>query len=300
MKHSIQFIFAMLLLTSALAAQNKLLLQSTAYVNFNVGSSKIKPQEEYKLQGVTLFGCNTIVSNTNNKYWNKAPNGLVWDTKNQVFTNLPYGKQIDQPTKESYYVSKYYIASPPVFIRGKNGQPDSSTQYDIGIVTPDEFVFDGDKPVQQVYLNYNILELMKIEYIPVVFDSSFDSLMVDIIPFKVECKDFPWLDKTLYNYAKGASGIGSLNRKLPYPEKLFLPYYENNLTPIENKQFLNCEVSILNDILFHREIFFMIDGEKKSSINLKEYYNKHRNDKEMKIKLHCEYRKELACGCKEP
>ena len=131
-------------------------------------------------------------------------------------------------------------------------------------------------------------------------DSSFNLLKVDVVPFKVECKDFPWLDNKLYSNAKGASGIGSLNRKVPPLTKLFLPYYEDELTTNQDKQFLDFEVTILNDILFHHEIYFKINGEKKYSINLKDFYNKHKNDKKMEITLYCEYRNELPCGCKEP
>lgn len=300
MKHPILNIIALFLFSSVLFAQDILPLKTTAYVNFNVGASKIKPQKKFSNQGVTLFGCNTLISNKNIKNWSGAPNGLEWHTKNQVFTNLPYGYQIDKTSNKPYYVSKYYIASPPVFHRVEKGQFSENIQYDIGIVTPDEFVFEGNKPVQHVYLDYDILKLMKIEYIPVVFDSSFDRLQVDVVPFKVECKDFPWMDRALYSNAKGASGIGSLNRKVPPLTKLFLPYYGDELTPNQDKQFLDCEVTILNDILFHHEIYFMINGEKTYSMNLKDFYNKHKSSKKMEITLYCEYRNELPCGCKEP
>ncbi|MDY8135008.1 hypothetical protein [Aquimarina sp. 2201CG5-10] len=300
MKHPFLTTIALLLFSSALLAQNTLPSTTTGYINFNVGSSEIQPQKEYSSQGVTLFGCNTIISNNSTENWSEAPNGLQWNTKNQVFANLPYGYQIDKKTNAPYYVSKYYIASPPVFLRNKEGKPTPNTQYDIGIVTPDEFVFKGDKPVQSVYLDYDILKLVKIKYIPVVFDASFDLWKVDVVPFKVECKDFPWLDKEVYNDAQGASGIGSLNRKIPPLTRLFLPYYEDEVTPNQSKQFLDCEVTILNDILFHHEIYFKVNGEKRYSINLKDFYNKHKNDKKMEITLYCDYRNELPCGCKEP
>ncbi|MDH7447140.1 hypothetical protein [Aquimarina sp. 2201CG14-23] len=299
MKYPILYYTALLFFSSISVAQNTFTSKTKGYVNFNVGTSKIKPQKEYKHQGVTLFGCNTIISNKNIENWSAAPNGLEWHKKNQVFTNLPYGYQIDKKTNAPYYVSKYYIASPPVFHRDEKGKPNKNTEYDIGIATPNEFVFEGDKPVQQVYLDYDILKLMKIKYIPVVFDASFDLWKVDIVPFKVECKDFPWLDKELYSEAKGASGIGSLNRKIPPLTRLFLPYYEDAWTINEGKQFLDCEVTILNDILFHHEIYFKINGEKKYSINLKDFYNNHKNDTKMEITLYCEYRDELPCGCKE-
>ncbi|MBQ4804756.1 hypothetical protein J8L88_17975 [Aquimarina sp. MMG015] len=294
------YMILILLFSSRIIAQNTLPSKTTAYVNFNVGASEIIPQEKYKQQGVTLLGCNTIISNEDIEYWSDAPSGLEWNKKDQVFKNLPYGYQIDKKTNAPYYVSKYYIASPPVFHRDENGKPTKNTEYDIGIVTPDQFVFEGEKPVQQVYLDYNILKLVKIVYIPVVFDASFDLWNVDVVPFTVTCKDFPWLDKKLYEDARNASGIGSLNRQISELTNLFLPYYEDNFITNQEKHFLDFEVTILNDILFHHEIYFKVDGEKRYSINLKEFYNKHKKDKKMYITLYCDYRDELPCGCKEP
>ncbi|WP_299440616.1 hypothetical protein [uncultured Aquimarina sp.] len=300
MKYTILISSVLLLFCSAIFGQNTLPSKTTGYVNFNVGASEIIPQKEYERQGVTLFGCNTIVSNEGLEYWSEAPNGLEWNTRDQVFANLPYGYQIDEKTNAPYYVSKYYIASPPVFHRDKDGQTTANTLYDIGIVTPHEFVFEGEKPVQHVYLDYDILKPVKIKYIPVVFDASFDLWKVDVVPFTVESKDFPWLDKNLYSDARNASGIGSLNRKIPPLTRLFLPYYEDESATNQDKHFLDFEVTILNDILFHHEIYFKIDGEKRYSINLKEFYNKHKNDKKMEITLYCDYRDELPCGCKDP
>ncbi|NHN27771.1 hypothetical protein FIA58_018990 [Flavobacterium jejuense] len=297
MNYFIRYTFILVLCSSTLLAQNILPSSTSGYVNFNLGASTIKTDQTH---GVTLLGCNTIISNQNSKNWSSAPNGLQWHTKNQVFTNIPYGYQIDSKTNKSYYVAKYYIASPPVFNSDKNGKPAQNTAYDIGIVTPDEFGLKGEKPVQQVYMDYDILELTKIDYIQVLFDTAFDSLKVNIVPFKVESKDFSWLNKKRYNNAKGASGIGYLDRTKPALTKLFLPYYAEEVSPNQDKYFLDFEVTILNDILLHHKIYFIIDDEKRETINLKDYYNKHKKDTTMQIHLYCEYSSELSCGCKEP
>ncbi|MBW1298233.1 hypothetical protein [Aquimarina litoralis] len=300
MKQLLYKVIIVALFSSMLYPQDTIPSKTTGYVNFNLGTSKIKPQEKYNQQGVTLYGCNTIISNQNIENWSGSSKGLEWETRNQVFENIPYGYRIDKKTNAPYYVSKYYIASPPVFLRDSKGNPVPDAQYDVGIVTPDEFSFDGNKPVQQVFLDYDILKLMKIQYIQVDFDKSFDLWKVDIVPFKVVCKDFPWLDKSDYQSAQGASGIGALNKNIAPLKKLFLPYYEDELTPDQSKQFLDCEVTILNDILFHHEIYFMVNGKKTYSVNLKDFYQTHKGDKNMKIKLYCEYRNELPCGCKDP
>ena len=284
------------LLSLNLLSQDK----STGYVNFNLDKSTIKPQNKYKDQGVTLLGCNTVVTNNETKYWKNAPEGLKWNTRNQVFSKIPYGYHNDEQTNKSYFVSKYYIASPPVFHRDKQGKPKKNTKYDIGIVTPHEFVFKGEKPVQQVFLDYNILKLVKIIYISIKFDKSFEGQEINIIPFNVDSKDFPRLDKKLYKNAKGASGIGFLDINSKMPKQFFLPYYNFKSTTNQHKKILNFDLTILNDIILNHNIYFKIKGEKNYTINLKDFYNKHKKDKNLEITLYCEPKTELPCGCVNP
>jgi hypothetical protein len=223
------------------------------------------------------------------------PEGFKWNTSNQVLSNVPFGFQKDAVTQEEFYVSKYYIASPPVFKKG--GQNDPNTLYDIGIVTPDQFVFEGKKPVQMVYMDYNILQPMYIEYIDIEFESSFENVGYGLVPFKVECRDFPWISANGINNAQGASGIGALRKDSTNIGRLFLPYYYENNPEQQNstitvKNYLDCEVTILNDILFNYEVYFVVNGELKTSINLKDLKNE-------KIKFRSVYREELPEGCKE-
>lgn len=270
--------------------------QGTGYVNFTLETTEIQPQEKYKQQPVELLGCNTVVTNKEKKYWKNAPQGLDWKKKNQVFENLPYGYQFDDKHKKNYYVSKYYIASPPVFIRDKKGKPTKETNYDVGIVTPDQFTFRGEKPVTNIYLEYDILKLVKIQYIPIKLNKSFKGKDILGIPFSVECKDFPRKDKGMYKNAKGASGIGYIDLKAKHGKQFFLPYFEEGT----DKKYLNCELSILDDILLNYTIYFKVNGEKRYTIDLKEFYQQHRNDKKLEIELFCEPRDELPCGCVPP
>jgi len=288
--------FSLLLFCSIVIAQNTYQPDTTGYVNFNLGNTTL-PHTEF--QPVFLYGCNTNIT-INNKFWYQ-PNGLKWDQDNQVISGIPFGHQKDN-NGEEFYVSKYYIASPPVIKKGTQGINDPSTLYDIGLVIPDKFNLEGEKPMQIVHLDYNTLKLMHIRYIPIEFDASFEELGVDFVPFKVECNDFPWIAANQVTDAKGASGIGALSRSATTnKDSLFLPYYypKNaivNTTP-ETKKYLDCKVTILNDILFHYEVFFLIDGVKHTSINLKDYTKKKQNQT---ITLYSEYRKELPCGCTEP
>lgn len=274
--------------------------KSNGYVNFNLGTSSI---EDNSTQTLSLFGCNTVLADTS-KLWHGPTTGFVWDSTNQVLSDVPYGQKLDPITGKYYYVSKYYIASPPVFQKNAAGGIDSNTIYDIGIITPDQFTFNGDKPVQRVFLNYNILEPTQIEYIPVVFDTSFEKVAkrlqykinVDYVPFKVECADFRWKDTVGIVGASGASGIGSFHRNASDTARLFLPYLKLSKKQT-TKEYLDCKVTILNDILLHYEVFFVVKGQSTQSIDLREHVLKHPNEP---ITFHCEYREELPCGCVKP
>jgi hypothetical protein len=299
-KKLLLLVLSLFTISTGARSQNEFQLQTSGYVNFNLGTSTLKDTNTHT---ISLFGCNTILADTS-IIWQGPMNGFVWDSTNQVLSGIPYGNQTDPLTNQPYYVSKYYIASPPVFHKNALGGIDSNTVYDIGIVTPDEFIFNGDKPVQRVFLDYNILERTQIKYIDVVFDSSFDNiadslnnkLNVDYVPFKVECTDFHWIDTAGIFDASGASGIGSFHRSSTDSAKLFLPY--PMLTPEKTtKDYLDCEVTILNDILFHYEVFFVVKGVKSQSINLRDHQLLHPNEP---ITFHCEYRDELPCGCIEP
>ncbi|KGL64238.1 hypothetical protein [Polaribacter sp. Hel1_85] len=291
MQLSIKFIIFSIFIfffNSKSISQNTYQPKVTGYVNFNLGNSTLNHNEH---QFITLFGCNTVLS-INSKFWKGSKKGFEWNKKNQVLSGIPFGYQKDYITNKPFYISKYYIASPPVFKGGKPATKKPNTIYDIGLVTPDKFILKGEKPAQMVYLDYSLLKPMFIKYIKVKLDASFEDLKVDYIPFKVECNDFPWINTKDMKDAKGASGIGVLNRNPSNTNQLFLPYYYEN----ETKKYLNCEVTILNDILFHREIFFMINGVKHKSINLKEYHKYNQGDE---ITLHAKYKEELPCGCKK-
>jgi hypothetical protein len=237
-----------------------------AYVNFSLGKNTLTSQ---KTTSLTLFGCNTSLTSSN-KHWN-GPKEFQWEKSNQVLSGIPYGDRIDSITKKPYYISKYYIASPPILKFDQTDTVNSNTVYDIGIVTPDEFSFDGESPTQMAYLDYSILKPMHIDYIDINFDKSLDSLGVGYVPFRVECNDLPWIDTDRIKGGKGGSGIGSLEKGNIHAEQLFLPYYF--LDKAENdRKYLNTKVTILNDILLNYKIKFIVGNDSLETINLKDFY----------------------------
>lgn len=263
-----------------------------AYVNFNLGKSTLSSKEPHT---ITLFGCNTNVI-AKGENWN-GPDTFKWETSNQVLSGIPYGNQVDAKTGKPYYVSKYYIASPPVLKFDKTGKMDSNTLYDIGLVTPDEFAFGEKSPVQMAYLDYSILKPMHVDYIDIKFDKSFDSLNVGYVPFRVECDDFPWIDTEKVKGGKGGSGIGSLEKGNPHADRLFLPYYYIDKTNNDRK-YLDTKVTILNDILLNYKIKFIVGKDSLDTINLKEFYfNPKKTDSLLRVIAIPRADTDTPCGC---
>ncbi|WP_157811756.1 hypothetical protein [Tenacibaculum sp. SZ-18] len=282
-------------------SQNNYDVNKTGYISLSIANSTLPHKSK---QQISLYGCNTSIIIDSGKIVSprykdgiisvKKQNGFSWNTKNQEVSGIPFGHQKNKSKKKKFkdfYVSKYYISSPPVVKKSKTGNKDNDI-YDIGLITPDNFTFDGLNPNQLVYLDYSILKETHIDYIPVHYDDSFDKLNVYLIPFKVESPDFPWRNTRIIKNAKGASGVGALNKK-DNINKLFLPYNYIN----KEKKHLQFNVTILNDILLDHKIFFMVDGKKRETLNLNEYYKKYGKKK---IVLKVVRRKKPPCGCLPP
>lgn len=270
MKKIIQtlFVFSSFLLITIANAAN------TGVVSFNLGQS---PVSDSPVQPVTLYGCNKTV-NTD----------LFWDAENQVVGNLPYGWHQSESGKR-YYVSQYYMASPPVFRKELKSDSTKKPPY-IGLVTPDTFVFKGEKPAQIVYFDYRILEPTYLTYVPVDYryknenGDSCTSLGVDLIPINTQCENFPWRNGSL-----GAAGIGDITEK---SHRIFLPLKG------EEEKALQCKATVLDDILLDHEVYFSGEGgEKKKTISLTDYHNRNNT-----IKLMCFRRPENVkpSGCLPP
>jgi hypothetical protein len=258
------------------------------YVSFTLGGTTLPNNDAHT---ITLFGCNTaLIKDSAN--WH-GPKTFQWRKSNQVLSGVPFGVQTDTANNQDFYINKYYVASPPVFGKIKEDGKDS-TLYDIGLVVPDQFIFDGESPVQNIFLDYNILEPSFIHYIPIDFDASIDSLGVGYIPFKVECSNYPWIDTDRIKDGKGASGIGSLKQHT-HSTQLFLPYLEEDGV----ETILNCDVTLLNDIMLYHEIKFIIDGTPQSQVDLKNYHKKY-GKKPILIKAFRRPKDSIPSGCVKP
>ncbi len=266
--------------------------EQSGYVSFNLGESPIKNPKQKKSEGkqeVSLYGCNTILNPTTRDK-NLNIQMFNWNEKNQVLTDVPYGPQTSEDGKK-YYVSKYYMASPPVPI------PKGDEKTNIGLVIPDYFTFNGDKPVQIVHLDYTILEPVELKYVEANFNyKSIEGIQscaeheVNFVPINIQCKNFPWINKkstSILKNAKGASGIGRL-RNESKQNRIFIPIQDRDVP-------LQCEVTILDDILLDYEVSFVEGGQEVKTISLTKYYEEKRD-----MELMCRPRWELPSGCQFP
>lgn len=281
------YLITLLLVSLPLAAQEvPLQPPSAGYVNFNLEPSPIGSD---KRQEVSLYGCNTHITTT------ATIGDLRWDTDNQVLPDVPHGYQ--QKGDQIYYVSKYYMASPPVFLAPPS---DAKKPVIIGLVVPDRFTFYGEKPVQIVHLDYNILKPVFLSYVNVDYDyeegeyPSCASQGVDLVPLNIQCADFAWLnteEAPLLREARGASGIAYIKND-SINSRIFLPHYE------PGAGYLNCEITVLDDILPNHEVFFLTEDGPRKQLNLTEFYLKHPLNEE--VRLVCKARETLPEGCVEP
>lgn len=228
-----------------------------AYVTFNLGDNSFK---NYKNQTIMLFGCNTALTN-NSKDWYAMPD-FQWNKPDQVLSKVPYGQKTDTTKTDTitYHVNNYYVASPPV--HPKKGSGVKKT--DIGLVIPDQFTFDGENPVQEIYLDYTVLEPQNIYLIPLKLETSIKNRGVKHVPFKVECSDLPWNNTNRIKNGEGASGIGAFipGGKSFNAPNFFLPYSKKG----EGENLLNTEVTLLNDIMLRYEYKFRVPQISNDSI----------------------------------
>jgi hypothetical protein len=272
------------------AQEQKLEVEPYGYVSFSLGKSPVQPAQQQEL---SLFGCNTQLS-TRSLLNSDGKSNLSWNKEDQVM-QVPYGHR--KNGNKEYYVSKYFMASPPVMQIMDAAPNKKDTLANIGLVVPDRFTLFGEKPVQRVYLDYNILEKVYLNYVKVSYDykaspkdTTCRDLGVDLVPLNIQCVDFPWDSTKAIKGAKGASGIGRL--RINSSEKVFL------LSRQKGEDFLNCGITILDDILLNHEVSFShADGSESKSLNLTDFYEN--SDHKGVIQLSCKSRTSLPSACKK-
>lgn len=251
-------------------------------VNFNVNASPIPTKQAHP---ATLYGCNTAVNTS-----------LYWGTNNQVVANIPYGKHFSKSAKKHYHVTKYYIASPPIPLV----PPGKIEITNIGLVTPDRFVFQGEKPAQIVDLDYRVLQPVYLDHVefdfnfipPFSFSGSLPKtcaeLGVKTIVVDVHCPRFPW-----QNGALGASGIGPIKDE-KMKNLFFLPKMTQQSEPLQ------CHATVLDDIMLEHKVHFLVDDKMYKTVHLNDYLKKPKQPRKS-ISLVCERRTQddIPPGCRK-
>ncbi len=263
-------------------AQNNYVPKVFGTVNFSLGSPTLKPAHK---QTVSLYGCNTRIT-IDGTHWS-ASDSLEWGMPDQILNSIPFGPNYDTASKKTFYVSKYYIAAPPVI---------EKPRFNIGKVIPDRFTMDVENQRQHIYFDYNRLILTQLKFVKVYYDQSFKNTGIKILPINIECDDFPWLDSTAAHHI-GASGIGDLQRDSSANfSGLILPYYYNDSTKTDST-FLNCTITILEDIIPYHQVYFEVKGDSTfttTKLNLTEF-----KDKSISL-ISTGSKASLPCGCLKP
>ena len=123
-----------------------------------------------------------------------------------------------------------------------------------------------------------------------MFEISVGSVKSDLVPFNIQCKDFKWIDKNDIMDAKGASGIGRI-RNEDGQRQFFVPSY------LPDSLCLDCEMTILDDILKDHEVYFAFGDSLSKKMNLTDF---HENTPKKKVDLFCLTRENgLPPGCKK-
>lgn len=255
----------------------------TGEVIFNVDTKAYYARKTHQL---TLYGCDTTVT----------IDTLKWGKDGQRLQGIPYGYQDD-----SSFISKYYLASPPVFhlSKGERKVHSIDTLIDLGLVIPDSLVLSQQTPKQSVSVNYDTLTPIYLTNIPVNFDNCDTNVFKKKpIPFNVVCDSF----RTRYDgtNTEKVSGIGFL-QKIPHHDSLFTPSYTKNT----KESLLACRVTILDDIILNHEIFFVQGTDSMKTIDLKAFYLTNYADStnswNKSIKIVSKSRgTKRPCGCVDP
>lgn len=248
--------------------------EGAGVINFNVDEYPIALLEgQAPKQEVTLLACNT-----------KKKIEVSWNELEQVF-NVPYGK-VAPRLEDGYFVSKYYLASPPVFDQNKNAI--------LGQLIPDRFTFNGyddeQKPNESIRVTYSVLPPVSLGQINTDFtyrqvgvEESCEDQGVKVVPINIECENFPRIDGKY-----GASGVGFLENTKPY-NTIFIPKYGDAMSNA-----LNCTATILDDIILKHDVTF---SNKTRTVNMTAlYYNN------QPMAFVCKQRKpnDLPKGCQIP
>jgi len=252
----------------------------SAYVNLTGAA----PSEyENKKQPLTIYACDNTEIHTEMK----------WKERN--IRKIPFGWH--RKGDKDFFISKYYIASPPLPNSFSAGQP-----LTLGVLSVDHFSINKHDERVDVFMDYKRLKPIELGYLTVDYSAnSHDSKScidknINVIPINIRCPSFRYTKGNKTGLGKGIAQLSRnvVNGRLSHHGQLFIPL------EIETKQALKgCTVEVLNDIILDHQIYFDTSDGPKTKINLTKAYHAYK-DKNRAVNLFCRSREknQPPSGCR--
>lgn len=254
-------------------------LGESAYVTFSGAAPK---KYESDSQPLTLYGCNNT----------KVAHNMQWSKSNKK--EIPYGHQSNDG--KDYFISKYYVASPPLPNTFSPDQP-----LILGVLSKDHFsLTEADQNVD-IVMDYTLLKPIELGFLTVDYSHEEDGVAscldqeINVVPINIRCPSFEYASGGKTGLGKG---IAQLDRNakdgvLGKHGKLFIPLNVESKVPLEG-----CTVEVLNDIILEHEVFFGTPDNHQEKINLTQAYNAF-NSGGKNVMLYCKARapEQKAKGC---
>jgi len=237
---------------------------------------------EGQQQPLTVYACNNTA----------VPLEMKWTEEN--LEKLPYGTQ--SKDGKNFFISKYYVASPPLPNSFSSGQP-----LILGVLSVDHFEVTKAGQNIDIFMDYERLKPIELGYLTVDYTAGDDDVAncadqgINTIPINIRCPSFEYREGNKVGLGKG---IAQLSRNTPSgglsdKGQLFIPL------DIENKQALEgCTVKIVNDIILDHQIYFGTTENHEATIDLTQAYIAYKNNK-TPVNLFCRSRpkNQPAEGC---
>ncbi|GHA04750.1 hypothetical protein GCM10008090_12740 [Arenicella chitinivorans] len=239
-------------------------------------------------QSVQLLACNNTQINTE----------MAWNQR--TLKSVPYGWQTDG--KDEFFISKYYVASPPVPKTFKPGKPIT-----LGVLSQDHFSLYEDDEVVPIFFDYTLLDPIKLADIKVDYGNRLDGVAacadygINTIPINIRCPSFKYRGSDQYGLGKGIAQLSreQENRVLTDHGHLFIPLrIEPESNPHIDPPLEGCTAEILNDIILEHQVYFGTAANHVSKIDLTKAYRQFVSH-QTPITLYCRPRPQdqLAAGC---
>jgi len=231
---------------------------------------------------------------------------MGWTGDNPI--ELPYGWQGNGDGR--YFISQYYIASPPL-----PNQFVAKTPLILGVLSQDHFTVDDPTATVEVFMDYRLLEPIKLGFMPVDYTGGVNTLAqgaascldlgVNQIPINIRCPEFTYTayGRSVTGRETGlGKGIGLLSRKtdkagLMLDEgQLFIPLDPNTDVPLDQ-----CSVELVNDVLPDHQVYFDTDRGLEQTLDLSAAYQAFKHSGQQ-VGLYCRMRPadQPAAGCQPP